>query len=80
MYMALSRMISAQRLDISIREKLRLKAGNRIDFRIDSGGKLVLTPRNKNFRTLRGLLRSKRSRPASLREMDEGIAAGVSKS
>jgi len=60
-----------------VREKLRLKAGNRIDFQIDAAGKMVLTPRNKDFRSLKGLMRSKRSRPASLKEMDEAIAGGV---
>lgn len=62
-----------------IREKLRLQTGNRIEFQVDAAGKLVLTPRNKDFRALKGLLRSKRNRPASIKEMDEAIAEGASK-
>lgn len=61
-----------------IREQLRLRTGHRIEFRVDSGGKMVLTPQSTDFRSLKGLLRSKRNRKASIREMHQTIAEGAS--
>ncbi len=62
-----------------IRQQLRLQTGHRIEFLIDSTGRVSLTPRNKDIRSLKGILRSRRKKPVSIREMNEAIAEGFSK-
>ena len=57
-----------------IREQLRLKTGDRLDFVLESDGRVVIEPAGSDIRSLRGLLR-RPDRPAvSVREMDAGIA------
>ena len=62
-----------------IRDQLHLHTGNRIEFVVDPTGRLILTPRNKDFRSVKGLLRSKRKRPVSIHAMEHAIAQGSSK-
>ena len=62
-----------------IRERLHLQTGHRLEFHIDSNGKVTLIPRNKDIRSLKGILRPKRKRPVSVEEMNEAIAEGFSK-
>lgn len=38
----------------------------------------ILIPRNKDIRSLKGILQSKKKRPVSLKEMDDAIAEGSS--
>ena len=59
-----------------IREHLRLRTGHRIEFFVDSSGQVVLKTRDRDFRTLAGILRSRRRRPVSVKEMNEAIARG----
>lgn len=61
-----------------IRERLRLQTGHRLEFLIDSNGTVTLIPRNKDIRSLKGILRPKRKRPVSVEEMNEAIAEGFS--
>jgi len=62
-----------------IRDRLGLEAGRRIDFQIDRSGRLVLRPRSRDIRALRGFLKSPWKRPITLREMDEAIARGAAR-
>lgn len=62
-----------------IRDRLRLEAGHRVEFRIDASGVLTLIPRNKDIRSLKGIVRSRGKRPVSVREMNEAIAEGFSR-
>ena len=59
-----------------IREQLNLKTGNRLEFCVDRSGQVILKPRHKDIRALRGILRSRRRRPVSLKEMNEAAARG----
>jgi antitoxin PrlF len=59
-----------------IRDQLNLKPGTQVKFVIDETGGVSLKPLNVNFRSLRGLLKSKRKRPPTIEEMNEAIAAG----
>ena len=59
-----------------IREHLRLRTGHRVEFFVDSSGQVVLKARNQDFRTLKGIVRSRRRRPVSVEEMNEAIARG----
>jgi antitoxin PrlF len=62
-----------------IRERLRLQAGHRVEFEIDAKGKVSLTPRNKDIRSLKGSIRSRKKKPVSIEEMNRAIAEGFSK-
>jgi antitoxin PrlF len=61
-----------------VREQLRLQAGSRVDFIIEPSGRVSLNPLNSDFRSLRGIVKSKRKRPVSIEEMNEAIARGYS--
>jgi antitoxin PrlF len=61
-----------------IREQLRLQTGHRVEFQIDSKGNVWLTPRNKDIRSLKGIIRPRRKKPVSVEEMNEAIAEGFS--
>ena len=58
-----------------LRERLRLEKGDRIDFTVDEGGRLIGTPaRRGGVETAAGALRHlSRERPVSLEEMDLAI-------
>ena len=58
------------------REHLRVKAGDRVKIFTLPGGTVVLLP-VRPISSLRGILKSERSRPVTLEEMDEAIAAGA---
>ena len=55
-----------------IRDKLRLKPGDRIDFLLEDGGARI-TPVKASVTELKGML-AKPASPVSLAEMDEPIA------
>jgi antitoxin PrlF len=61
-----------------VRDRMGLKPGDRIEFVEDGSGRFVLEAINTDFRSLRGILKSKRARPLTIREMDEAIARGAS--
>ena len=54
----------------AIREHLRLKPGDRVKFFVHPDGSVVLLPKVPAS-ALRGILKSRRRRPATLSEMDE---------
>ena len=60
-----------------IRDQLGLKPGDRVDFVKDRAGRISLKAISTDFRSLRGILKSKRSRPLTIEEMDEAIARGA---
>lgn len=60
-----------------VRQRLGLKTGDRIDFVFDAGGRVVLKSRRLPFEALRGIAKTARRKPASIREMDEAIAGAV---
>jgi AbrB family looped-hinge helix DNA binding protein len=61
-----------------VRDRLGLEAGSRIDFVIEPSGRVMLRPMSQDFRSLRGIVKSRSKRRVSLREMDEAIARGFS--
>lgn len=62
-----------------IRDRLRLQTGHRVEFEIDKNGKVSLIPRNKDIRSLKGIIRSKRKTPVTVEEMNQAIAERFSK-
>lgn len=61
-----------------IRDRLKLRAGDRIDFRIDEQGHVDIRARNVDVRELKGIVRSKRKTAPSIEAMNEAIARGWS--
>lgn len=61
-----------------IRQHFQLRTGQRVEFQIGDSGQLVLKPKTQDIRSLKGILRTNRKRPVSLRAMDKAIAEGAS--
>ena len=59
-------------IPIEIRRRLKLKPGDRIEYVVDKGGKIVLSPRNLDIRELKGIL-GPPPRHVSLEEMETVI-------
>jgi antitoxin PrlF len=60
----------------AIREHLRLKPGDRVKFFVHPDGSVVLLPK-LSAAALRGIIKSKRRRPVTLREMARASAEGA---
>ena len=60
-----------------IRERLKLKPGDRIEFVVEDGGRVVLRPRNRSLDDLVGMLKPRDGRRASIEEMNEAIQEGA---
>jgi AbrB family looped-hinge helix DNA binding protein len=61
-----------------LRDQLHLKKGSRLEFLVEASGRVVLQPLNSDFRAIRGMIRSKRKRPVSIKEMNQAIASAYS--
>jgi AbrB family looped-hinge helix DNA binding protein len=59
-----------------VRDHLGLKPGDRVKFFIDRRGGVVLLPKVP-ITALRGIVKSKRRRPVTIEEMNEGIVQAV---
>jgi antitoxin PrlF len=59
-----------------IRDQLGLKPGDRVGFEKDRTGRVVLKAISTDFRSLRGILKSKRKAPLTVEEMNAVIARG----
>jgi antitoxin PrlF len=62
-----------------IRDLLGLAPGDKLDFVVESDGRVVLRPATLDVRQLRGLLRRRGKKPVSLEQMDRAIAQGASR-
>ena len=60
----------------AIREHLRLKPGDRVKFFVHPDGSVVLLPKLPAA-ALRGIVKSRRSRPVTIAEMTEAAAEGA---
>lgn len=61
----------------AIREHLHLKPGDRVKFFVHPDGSVVLLPKLP-APALRGIVKSRRSRPVTIAEMSEAAAEGAS--
>lgn len=59
-----------------IRDHLKLRTGNRLEFRIAPDGHVVMQTRSRDVRELKGIMRSAGRKPVSVAEMNEAIARG----
>lgn len=62
----------------SVRDKLKLHAGDRLDFVVDLDGTVRIVPVTASVKELKGLVPPP-SRVLSLEEMDDAISKGASK-
>jgi antitoxin PrlF len=56
-----------------VRDLLRLKAGDRVEFLIEASGKVEFRPLSNSILDLCGALHQPGMRPASIEEMDETV-------
>lgn len=59
----------------AIRDKLRLGSGDKVEFTLLDGGKLLVVPMTAPVTKLRGMLPAPK-KPVSLEEMEAGIIKG----
>jgi bifunctional DNA-binding transcriptional regulator/antitoxin component of YhaV-PrlF toxin-antitoxin module len=57
---------------LKVRNHLKLRAGDKIEFVIQRDGKVVMAPKNVDIRELRGIL-SPAPRRLTIEQMDEAI-------
>jgi AbrB family looped-hinge helix DNA binding protein len=59
-----------------LRDRLKLKPGDRIGFITDRSGKISIKAIDTDVRSLRGILKGRRKKPLSVEEMNEVIGRG----
>jgi AbrB family looped-hinge helix DNA binding protein len=59
-----------------VRDRLGLKTGSRVKYFIDMDGRVEILG-VRSIADLRGIAKSPRKKPVSLKEMDDAIGAGV---
>ena len=59
-------------IPLKVRNHLKLRAGDKIEFVIQRDGKVVMAPKNVDIRELRGIL-SPAPRRLTIEQMDEAI-------
>ena len=57
-----------------IRDHLHVVPGDRVDFVVENGGRVVVRPAKSRLRQLRGMLRDPKRKPVSASAMDAAIA------
>ena len=60
-----------------VREHLKLNPGDKLDFVIESGGRVVIRPAKLDVRELKGMLNRRDGKVLSVGEMNAAIARGA---
>ena len=60
-----------------VREHLKLNPGDKLDFVIESGGRVVIRPAKLDVRELKRLLKRRDGKVLSIEEMNAAIARGA---
>ena len=60
-----------------VREHLKLNPGDKLDFVIESEGRVVIRPAKLDVRKLKGLLKRRDGKVLSIEEMNAAIARGA---
>ena len=60
-----------------VREHLKLSPGDKLDFVIESEGRVVIRPAKLDVRELKGLLKRRDGKVMSIEEMNAAIARGA---
>jgi len=59
------------------RDRLGLNPGDRVNLVHEASGRITLRPIKSDFMAMQGILKSKRSRPLTIREMDEAVGRAL---
>ena len=62
-----------------IRDFLGIGPGDKLDFVVESDGRVILRPATLDVRQLRGMLKRRGRKAVTLDQMDKAIAAGVAR-
>jgi antitoxin PrlF len=62
-----------------IRDFLGIGPGDKLDFVVESDGRVILRPATLDVRQLRGMLKRSGRKAVTMAEMDKAIAAGVAR-
>ncbi len=62
-----------------IRDFLGIGPGDKLDFVVESDGRVILWPATLDVRQLRGMLKRSGRKAVTLEEMDKAVAAGVAR-
>ena len=62
-----------------IRDFLGIGPGDKLDFLVESDGRVILRPATLDVRKLRGIMKRSGRKAVTLAEMDKAIAAGVAR-
>lgn len=62
-----------------IRDHLKLRTGQRLEFQVVADGRVLMRPRSRDVRELKGIVRSSRRKSVSVEEMNQAIAQGFSR-
>jgi AbrB family looped-hinge helix DNA binding protein len=60
-------------IPLAIRTKAKITPGSKLDFQIEEDGTLKVSLLNQDISQLKGIVKSKRSKPASLQEMKNAV-------
>jgi antitoxin PrlF len=60
-----------------IRDRLKLKPGDKIEYVVEADGRITLKARNKRMADFAGILGKPPGGPLTIEEMDDAIAAAV---
>ena len=79
--MALSTVTSKGQVTIpkSVRDRLQLEAGDRLDFRVEADGSIRVYPVAKKAAEVFGVFAEKATRPYSIEEQREGVKQALRK-
>ena len=64
-------------IPIDIRRHAHIESGTSLEFHLEKNGSITLKPLTKDFRSLKGIVKSKRKKPVSLKEMKNAIHASI---
>jgi AbrB family looped-hinge helix DNA binding protein len=80
--MALSTITSKGQVTIPkrVRERLRLRSGDKLDFRVDEDGTIRVYPISKTVSEVFGLFAERAKRPFTTKQIDEKLTRSVKKS
>lgn len=63
-----------------IRDMAHIHAGTHLDFHLESNGTLIVRPLVHDIFEIKGMIKSKRRRPVSIKEMKQSIQKGAQES
>lgn len=66
-------------IPVTIRTKAKIFPGSKLDFQIEEDGNLKVSLLNQEILQLKGMIKSKRRKPATLQEMKKAIRDGSKK-